>query len=122
MPGWSGECAGTRSCTVTTSAAQTVIATFTLLAPNTKITSEKGSNSTGTATFTFKAIGTSTGLRCALVKEPTRHQTTPRPSYRVCRSPKSYTRLQPGRYTFLVRAFNADGSDPTPATRKFTIH
>ena len=120
--GWSGACRGTLSCTVTTNADQTVIATFTLLAPNTRITGEKVSSRKRKATFKFKAIGTSTGFRCALIKQPKRHHKKPRPSYKLCRSPKSYTRLKPGRYTFLVRAFNAGGSDPTPATRSFTIH
>jgi len=120
--GWSGGCAGTLSCTVTTSADQTVIAAFTLLAPNTKITTEKVSSENGKARFNFKAIGTSTGFRCALVKQPKAHHKKPTPSYRLCRSPKSYTHLKPGRYTFLVSAFNVGGSDPTPATRRFTIH
>ena len=120
--GWSGACPGTLSCTVTTNADQTVIATFTILAPNTKITSEKVSSRKRKARFKFKAIGTSTGFRCALVKQPKRHHKQPRPSYGLCRSPKSYTRLKPGRYTFLVRAFNVGGSDPMPATRSFTVH
>ncbi|MGZ6669020.1 MAG: InlB B-repeat-containing protein, partial [Solirubrobacteraceae bacterium] len=107
--GWSGACPGTLSCTVTTNADQTVIATFTLLAPNTRITGEKVSSRKRKATFKFKAIGTSRGFRCALVKQPKRHHKKPSPSYRLCRSPKSYTRLKPGRYTFLVRAFNAGG-------------
>jgi hypothetical protein len=120
--GWSGACRGTLPCTVTTNADQTVIATFTLLAPNTKIAGEKVSSRKRKATFKFKAIGTSTGFQCALIKHPKRHHKKPRPSYRLCRSPKSYTRLKPGRYTFLVRAFNVTASDPTPATRSFTIH
>ena len=99
-----------------------MIATFTLLAPNTKITSKKVSSRKREAMFSFKAIGTSTGFRCALVKQPKRHHKKPSPSYRMCRSPTSYTRLKPGRYTFLVRAFNVGGSDPTPATTRFTIH
>jgi hypothetical protein len=90
------------------------------LPPNTKITSEKVWSRKRRARFSFKAIGKSTGFRCALVRQ--RHHKKPKPSYRVCRSPKSYKRLKPGRYTFLVRAFNVGGSDPTPATRGFTIH
>ena len=120
--GWLGGCAGTLPCTVSTGADQTVIATFSLLAPQTKITNEKVSSRKRQARFKFKAIGTSTGFWCALVKQPKRHHKKRRPSYRVCRSPKNYTRLRPGRYTFLVRAFNVGGSDPTPATRRFTIH
>jgi hypothetical protein len=92
------------------------------LVPNTKITSEKVSSRKRTARFTFKASGTSTSFRCALVKQPSHRHNKARPSYRLCRSPKSYTRLKPGRYTFFVRAFNLGGSDPTPATRRFTIH
>jgi hypothetical protein len=120
--GWSGACAGTLSCTVTANADQTVTATFTLFVPNTKITSAKVSSRKRTARFTFKAIGTSTSFRCALVKQPSHDHNKARPSYRLCRSPKSYTRLTPGRYSFFVRAFNLGGSDPTPATRSFTIH
>jgi DNA-binding beta-propeller fold protein YncE len=96
-------------------------------APNTKITKAVISSSKGKARFAFRAIGTHTGFKCALVKKAKRHHTSKRhhkaskPSYRPCRSPKSYSGLMPGRYRFSVRASNAGVTDRTPATRSFRI-
>ncbi len=42
-------------------------------------------------------------------------------SWSGCTSPKAYTSLPDGSYTFSVRASNAAGTDPTPASRSFTI-
>jgi hypothetical protein len=41
--------------------------------------------------------------------------------YRSCCSPNRYKHLEAVRYTFLVRAPNAGRSDPTAATKRFTI-
>ena len=61
-----------------------------------------------------QAIGTATGFQCALVR-------TPKASLSACRSSKTYKHLKPDNYTSEVRAFNAAGADPTPATKSFTI-
>lgn len=114
--GWSGACTGTTGCTVTMSAARSVTATFRLLPPNSEITMAKINNNHHSATFSFEAIGKAAGFQCALVKMP---QT--RPSLSRCSSPKAYKQLKPGNYTFLVRAFNSAGPDPTPAKKSFTI-
>jgi hypothetical protein len=43
-------------------------------------------------------------------------------SFASCSSPKAYSALADGTYTFAVRALNAAGKpDPTPATRSFTV-
>ncbi len=42
-------------------------------------------------------------------------------SWGGCSSPKGYVALADGSYTFRVRATNAGGADPTPASRSFTI-
>jgi hypothetical protein len=68
------------------------------------------------ATFAFKAIGSRSGFQCALFKKP---QT--RPPFSGCTSPRTYQRLSAGTYTFEVRAFNAGGTDLTPAKRPFSI-
>jgi len=42
-------------------------------------------------------------------------------SWGGCTSPKGYASLAGGSYTFRVRASNAGGLDPTPASRSFTV-
>jgi hypothetical protein len=43
-------------------------------------------------------------------------------AFTACESPKAYTDLAPGDYTFAVRATDEAGNtDPTPATRAFTL-
>jgi hypothetical protein len=119
--GWSGACAGANACDVTMSQDQAVTAVFNLLRPNTKLTKNTISAHRHRATFKFKAIGIATGFQCALVKRPKPHHKKRKPSFRSCRSPKTYTHLKPGGYIFFVRAFNAAGADPTPAQKTFTI-
>ena len=119
--GWSGACPGTPSCTVTTNADQTVIATLTLLARIPRSPARTSRAGSARRRSSSKRSALAHGFRCALVKQPKRDHKQPRPSDRLCRSPKSYTALMPDRYTFLVRAFNVGGSDPMPATRRFTI-
>ena len=119
--GWSGACTGTGRCTVTTSAARTVTATFKLHLPDTKITKSKINRKHRTAKFSFKAIGATSGFQCALVRQPKKHHKHPKPKFSRCSSPKSYGHLKPGRYTFLVRALNATGPDRTPAKKSFRI-
>jgi DNA-binding beta-propeller fold protein YncE len=119
--GWSGACTGTGACDVRMSAKKTVTATFKLLAPDTKITRAVVQAKDHKASFSFKTIGKASGFQCALVKTVAPPKKAPAPSYRACTSPKTYSNLKPGNYTFLVRALNATGPDPTPASTKFTI-
>jgi hypothetical protein len=84
-------------------------------APNTKISSAKVSSKKQKARFKFKAIGSSSGFQCALVK---RHR---KPKFKKCRSPKTYRHLRAGKYIFEVRALSSAGIDPTPAKRRFKI-
>ena len=93
----------------------------TQLPPGTKTTKAKISSKHHQATFSFKAIGTATGFQCALVTKPKAHHKKPKPTFKACRSPKTYRHLKPGRYAFEVRAFNAAGADSTPPKKSFTI-
>jgi hypothetical protein len=43
-----------------------------------------------------------------------------KPKFEACRSPKHYTRLKPGKYTFQVRAVDLGSTGPT-AKRSFRI-
>ncbi|HEX3563406.1 MAG TPA: hypothetical protein VHU24_11255 [Solirubrobacterales bacterium] len=115
--GWGGACSGSGACTVTMSAAKSVTATFKAVpgAPNTKIGRAKVDSSAGKATFKFSASGQSTGFRCALVNK---HK---KPKFKSCKSPKTYKKLKPGKYTFEVRAVGRGGPDPSPAKTKFKI-
>lgn len=83
--------------------------------PNTKITKAKIDDSKHTATFKFRATGTSTGFQCALVKK---HK---KPKFKKCKSPKTYKRLKAGKYTFEVRAIGAGGADKSPAKKTFKL-
>jgi hypothetical protein len=87
--------------------------------PRVKITKAKISSKHHAARFSFKATGSATGFQCALVKQRKGHQ-QPRPRFATCKSPKPYTRLKPGRYTFEVRALSAAGNG-TPASKSFQI-
>jgi hypothetical protein len=114
--GWAnGACAAERTCTVPLSFDRSVIAAFALEPPN--ITDARVDHTHGTATFTFTAPGATT-LQCALLKPAhgTRHH---RPRFAHCRSPKTYTHLQKGTYTFEVRAVSR-GPGPA-AKRRFSI-
>ena len=94
---------------------------ITRLPPGTKITKANISSKHHQATFSFKAIGTATGFQCALVKKPKAHHKKPKPTFKACKSPKTYKHLKPGKYTFEVRALKAAAADSTPATKSFTI-
>ena len=117
--GWSGgECSGTGTCQVTLDSDVSVTAGFAHVppaAPNTKLGNAKISSKKHTATFTFTAVGTATGFRCAL-----KHGKA-KPAFSPCRSPKVYRHLRPGKYTFEVLALNGTVTDKTPAKKKFTI-
>jgi hypothetical protein len=121
--GWSGcDNSNADQCTVTITADRNVTAMFTLIAPDTKITKSKLDRKRHKAKFSFEAIGSATGFQCALVKKPKKHHRQRKPRFRSCRSPKTYKHLRSGKYIFEVRALNAGGADPAPATKRFTIH
>ena len=92
------------------------------LPPNTLLSAETIDAGTGSASFRFRATGSSTGFQCALVRKPAvGHAKTPAPGYAVCRPSISFRHLSPGGYVFYVRAVGAGGADRTPATYAFTI-
>lgn len=124
--GWSGGgCSGTGSCSVTMTSNQQVTATFAKVLPHTKLRHAKISAKRHQAKFSFSGTN-ATGFQCALVKAASakggkkkhKHQ---KPSFKSCRSPKTYKHLKAGHYTFYVRAVNAAGRDPHPAKHTFTI-
>ena len=101
-----------------------VIAPAALSPPHgTKITSSKVKQKKRSASFSFSAQGTVVGFQCELQppKPKGRHKKLPKAAFGPCGSPKSYRHLRPGTYTFLVRAFNGAGADPSPASTKFKL-
>ena len=90
--------------------------------PGTKILHARTSQKHHQVTISFEAIGAATRFQCALVKKPRQHHSNRKPRLNGCESPKTYTHLKPGGYTFEVRAINTVGADPTPATKRFTMH
>jgi len=86
------------------------------LKPDTSI-GTKPNNPTNqpSASFTFSGTLNPTGFECKLEPEGTQE------AFAACTSPKSYTGLAPGRYTFSVRAMNASGLDPSPASHFWVI-
>ena len=89
----------------------------------THLTSSKVKQKKRSASFSFSAQGTVVGFQCELQrpKPKGRHKKLPKAAFGPCTSPKSYGHLTPGTYTFLVRAFNGAGADPSPAGTKFTL-
>jgi hypothetical protein len=86
---------------------------------NSRITDENINKRTRSATFKFTAAGTVRGYQCALIKQRTGTHRTPH--FGSCISPKKYTGLTIGSYTFEVRAFNSAGPDRSPATTTFKL-
>ena len=83
--------------------------------PNTRITKTKIDSSKGTASFSFKSIGSASSFQCEL------KQKRAKATFSHCKSPKTYKHLAAGNYTFLVRAVNSIGVDPTPAKKSFKL-
>ena len=95
----------TRSFTVDTTAPQTTIDS-----------GPTGTITTNSASFGFSSEATAT-FQCKLDGPGTTTGT-----YGSCTSPKAYSSLANGSYTFSVRATDAVGNvDATPATRAFTV-
>jgi hypothetical protein len=90
-------------------------------APNTAITAGPGEGSTdtdGDVTFSFDTSPAETGdtFRCSNVVAGQPN------SFSSCTSPKSYTGLSGGNYTFAVKADDAAGNpDITPAERNYSV-
>jgi parallel beta-helix repeat protein len=83
--------------------------------PETTIDSgPSGTITSTTATFAFSSSETNSHFECKL--EPVES------AFSSCVSPKSYSGLANGSYTFSVRAIDAAGNtDTSPATRSFTV-
>lgn len=65
-----------------------------------------------TARFVFNSDERGSVFLCKIDDRP----------FDLCKSPKKYTHLKPGRHAFEVRAVNPAGRvDPTPAKKKFTL-
>jgi hypothetical protein len=81
--------------------------------PDTQITAGPQSTITSTAaSFEFSSPGAAASFECSLDAAP----------YSPCSSPKTYTGLAEGEHAFSVAAKDAAGNtDPTPATRTFTV-
>lgn len=78
--------------------------------PQTKIVREKAHSDT--ARFVFKSDQVGSAFLCKLDGKP----------FDLCKSPKRYVGLKPGRHVFWVRAIDSAGRvDLSPAKRKFTI-
>jgi hypothetical protein len=60
----------------------------------------------GNVSFTFTVGDPTASFSCQLDSE----------SWTACTSPKSYTGVGLGSHTFRVKATNAEGTEPTPAT------
>lgn len=78
--------------------------------PQTKIV--KGRARSHTARFVFKADQPGSDFLCKLDGKP----------FDLCRSPKKYTGLAPGKHVFWVRAVDSTGRvDLSPAKKKFVV-
>ncbi len=71
--------------------------------PAANITKAQINSKHHSAEFTFSAAG-ATGLQCALIQTPKPKHKKAAPKYTACTSPKTYTHLKAGSYTFSVRA------------------
>jgi Tol biopolymer transport system component len=82
-------------------------------APNTRITDGPGDViHKDKATFKVKAVpADGATFECKLDGKP----------FKPCESPKTYKNLDKGKHKFRVRASNADGTDPTPASDSFKV-
>ena len=86
-------------------------------APDTTITSgPAGPTASSSPSFTFSSSEAPSTFECKLDAPATTG------GYGSCASPKSYTNLGDGGYTFSVRARDQAGNtDPTPATRTWVV-
>ena len=89
--------------------------------PDTVITHARIKKNKQKATFSFRAIGTTTGFQCELIRSKKRRRRKSNAQFSSCASPARYMHLKPGRYKFEVRGVNSAGPDPTPAMKRFKI-
>ncbi len=126
--GWSGcAIAAGNTCQVESSEDRRVTATFALeeipvppvvTLPNSKIIAATVRKARRTVTFRFRGEFNPLRFQCKLIKPGRKKSTT---NFSLCTSPKTYTRLKRGKYTFEVRAINSAGPDPSPAIRRFKL-
>ena len=103
--------------------AATASITYTVVAaPQARLVIQRINAASGRATFHFKATGESTGLQCALVRQPTgMGAKTPSPEFSPCAATKKYKYLRAGSYVFYVRAIGPGGATETPVTYTFKV-
>ena len=86
------------------------------VAPDTTIDTGPSGLTRGTAPqFTFSASAAGSTFACKL------NTPASEGSYAACSSPQAYTTTVNGTYMFSVRASHSGSTDPTPATRTFTV-
>jgi hypothetical protein len=80
--------------------------------PETSITGNSTATNAGAATYAFTAIPPAGAtFECSYDNAP----------FAPCTSPHTSGVLSPGAHNFRVRATNANGTDPTPASRDFIV-
>ena len=85
----------------------------------TVISKKKINRKQRSAKFKFAASGFVTGFECSLSRA--KKGKKPKSKFKSCASPKRFQHLKGGKYTFKVRAANANGPDAQPAKNKFKI-
>jgi Divergent InlB B-repeat domain/WD40-like Beta Propeller Repeat len=123
--GWSGACAGGGACTVRMSSDRSVTASFALGSTparpsHTKITKSKINAMKHTASFSFSAKG-ARSFRCELIPQTKKGHKKPKVKFSSCKSPKRYSHLKAGNYTFVVEGVDSAGADRHPASKTFKI-
>ncbi len=90
-----------------------IVVPLTQPQPETKIVKGPKAKSKSTkAKFKFTSSIAGSSFECKLDKG----------KFKVCRSPKTYKKLKPGKHVFQVRAVSPSGTqDPTPAQKKFKV-
>lgn len=92
------------------SGAQGIFVSAAPIRPRTRVVGERSRNHT--ARFVFKADQPDSTFICRLDDKP----------FDICRSPKRYMGLRPGKHVFWVRAIGPAGHvDLSPAKKKFSI-
>ena len=83
--------------------------------PETTIDSgPSGPTNDASPSFGFSSDDPGAGFECRL-------DSNQEADFQPCSSPQSYSSLTDGLHTFEVRATNTAGTDPTPASRSFTV-
>jgi hypothetical protein len=86
----------------------------------TRITSAKVNAKRQTAGFSFSSTG-ATSFKCELIPPTKKGHKQPKVRFSACASPRRYSHLKGGEYTFKVEGINALGADTHPATKTFKI-